>query len=232
MPARNSIKQYLEGGYYHIYNRGVEKRIIFQDEQDYGVFLGYLKEYLIRKDINELQIKLTDKDVGYKEKDKILKVLNLNNFYEEITLLSYCLMPNHFHFLVKQKSSTSIDSFIQSLMTRYVIYFNNKYRRVGPLFQGVYKGVLIETEPQFVYLSSYIHRNPLSLGSQGLTLQEQLMTQPSSYPDYLGIRNTGWLDCRSILSYFSKVDPKRDYKSFVEQTNDFSLISRMLLDEE
>src|SRR3989338_4061501 len=103
MPARNSTKQYIENGYYHIYNRGVEKRTIFKDAQDYAVFLSYLKEYLTPKNEKELNDKFSNPDISYKEKDKIIKLLRLNNFSEEITLLSYCLMPNHFHFFVKQK---------------------------------------------------------------------------------------------------------------------------------
>src|SRR3989338_9403043 len=146
MPAKNSIKVYAENSYYHIYNRGVEKRSIFQDAQDYGVFLSYLKDYLTPKNEGELQNKLSAPNTSYKEKDKILKLLRLNNFYGEITLLAYCLMTNHFHFFVKQKSALSIDKFMQSLCTRYTMYFNRKYRRVGSLFQAVY--LLIKVYPQ------------------------------------------------------------------------------------
>src|SRR3989344_7551887 len=151
MPAKNSVKQYLENGYYHIYNRGVEKRNIFLDQQDYGVFLSYLKEYLSPKNEKELQEKLSNPNTSYKEKDKILKALRMNNFFGEITLLAYCLMPNHFHFFIKQKSAVSIDKFMNSIGTRYTMYFNRKYKRVGSLFQAVYKAVLVSHEEQFIY---------------------------------------------------------------------------------
>src|SRR3989344_5374910 len=137
MPSRNSTKLYLEHSYYHIYNRGVEKRLIFLDQQDYSVFLNYLKEYLLPKDEKNLRDQLSNSNTSYRQKDKILGILRLNNFADEITLLAYCLMPNHFHFFVRQKSSKSIDSFIQSLGTRYTMYFNRKYKRVGSLFQAV-----------------------------------------------------------------------------------------------
>lgn len=162
MPARNSIKQYIENSYYHLYNRGVEKRLIFLDQQDYTVFLSYLKDYLLPKDEDRLRDQLSDPNTSYKEKDKILKRLRLNNFYEEITLLAYALMPNHFHFFIKQKSALSIDKFMQSLCTRYTMYFNRKYRRVGSLFQAVYKAVLVDTEEQFVYLSKYVHKQAIA----------------------------------------------------------------------
>lgn len=80
MPSKNSLKQYADKGYYHIYNRGVEKRLIFQNPQDYYVFLAYLKEYLLPKNEKELKDRLSDPEISYKERDKIIKLLRLNNF--------------------------------------------------------------------------------------------------------------------------------------------------------
>ncbi len=228
MASKNSVKQYIENGYYHLYNRGVEKRSIFQDKQDYAVLLDYLKTYLTTKDIDQLNKKLIDESTTPIEKSRILKLLKMNNFADEINLISYCLMPNHFHFLVKQKSLNAIDSFINSLFTRYVMYFNKKYKRVGPLFQDVYKAVLITSEPQLLYLTSYIHRNPKSLDLQG----DPLKIQPSSYSDYLGLRKTDWIDTKEILSFFSKTNPALSYQSFVEQTSDFNHINDLLIEDE
>lgn len=226
MPARNRTKIYIENSYYHIYNRGVEKRLIFLDQQDYAVFLNYLKEYLLPKDEENLSKELANPDNTYREKDKILKLLRLNNFAEEITLLAYCLMPNHFHFFVQQKSAGSIDKFMNSLGTRYTMYFNRKYRRVGSLYQGVYKAVTIETENQFIYLSKYIHKQALS--SQGQALRGY---KPSSYPEYLGKRKTQWIHPEEVLSYFSKTNPKLSYRAFVEEPDDFSVIQNKILEE-
>src|SRR3989344_5405375 len=155
MPAKNSRKQYHENSYYHLYNRGVEKRKIFLDDQDYTVFLSYLKEYLLPKDEKALK-ELLGSDISYKEKDSVLKKLRLKNFVDEISLVAYCLMPNHFHMLVKQRSADAIDAFMSSLNTRYSMYFNRKYDRVGSLYQGVYKAVLIETDEQLLHLTRYI----------------------------------------------------------------------------
>ena len=157
MPAKNSIKQYLENGYYHIYNRGVEKRTIFLDSQDYAVFLSYLKSYLLPKKEKKLMEKLSHPTISCRERDKILRELRLNNFYNDIHLLAYCLMPNHFHFLIKQAKAESIDRFMNSLCTRYTMYFNRKYKRVGSLYQDVYKAVLVSSEPQLLHLTRYIH---------------------------------------------------------------------------
>lgn len=227
MPARNSLKQYLENGYYHIYNRGVEKRIIFQDQQDYSVFLSYLKEYLLPKNEKKLYEKLADPQISSREKDRILKSLRINNFAGEITLLAYCLMPNHFHFFVKQKEAESIDRFIQSLATRYTAYFNRKYKRVGSLYQGVYKAVLVTSEPQFLHLSRYIHGQALRL--QGETLQEK---QPCSYPEYLGKRKTEWVNPQEILSFFDKENPSLSYENFVKQNDSEELLQKIVLEDQ
>lgn len=221
MPAKNSRKTYVENGYYHIYNRGVEKRPIFLDQQDYGVFLSYLKEYLLPKDEKSLFQKLSDPNTSYKEKDKILKLLRLNNFNKDIILLAYCLMPNHFHFFIKQKSLGAIDKFMNSLGTRYTMYFNRKYKRVGSLYQNVYRAVLVNTEKQFLYLSKYIHKQALALQSN----------QPCSFSDYLGLRKTSWVHPEEILSYFSKTNALLSYENFILEPENFAILKNLTLDE-
>lgn len=227
MPARNSVKQYVDNSYYHIYNRGVEKRVIFLDDQDYAVFLNYLKDYLSPKNDLELRKKISDPQTPSREKGKLIKSLRMNNFHGQITLLSYCLMPNHFHFFIKQKEASSIDRFMQSLGTRYTMYFNRKYKRVGSLFQAVYKAVLIDKEAQFVYLSKYIHKQALAL--QGETLQS--WEQPSSYKEYLNQRETSWVNAKEILSYFSLTNPSLSYQSFIESNPDNGAIESIVLEE-
>ncbi|MFZ5366493.1 MAG: transposase [Patescibacteria group bacterium] len=229
MPAKNALKVYIENGYYHIYNRGVEKRQIFSDEQDYAVFLSYLKTYLLPKNEKQLREILSSPSTSYKEKDKALKLLRLNNFSREIILLAYCLMPNHFHFLLKQKSKDAIDRFMNSLGTRYTMFFNKKYKRVGHLYQSQYKAVMAESEEQLLYLTSYIHRNPEELASKGNAFRGWT-SQPSSLPEYLGQRQASWVHPEEILSYFSKKNPRLDYLAFVKQTEDFSLIKTALID--
>jgi putative transposase len=220
MPLKNSIKTYVENGYYHIYNRGVEKRPIFLDKKDYAVFLSYLKEYLLPKDEKGLNQKRSDPTISSREKDKILKLLRMNNFNQEISLLAYCLMPNHFHFFIKQNSTGMIDKFMNSLGTRYTMYFNRKYKRVGPLYQDVYKAVLITSEEQYLHLSRYIHK-------QALVLQNQ----PCSYGEYIGTRNTIWVSSEEILTYFSKTNSMLSYKDFVEGDIDSNILKNIALEE-
>lgn len=228
MSDGNAKKQYIENGYYHIYNRGVEKRTIFLDEQDYNVFLSYLKEYLLPKNEKELYERLSDPDISYKEKDKILKVLRLNNFADEIILISYVLMSNHFHFVIKQKSAGSIDKFMNSLAARYTMYFNKKYKRVGALYQGVYKAVLIRTNEQLLQLTRYIHKQVLASRSEAWRFGRQ----PSSYQEYLGLRKTEWIHTEEVLSFFSETRQNLSYKSFVEeQESNIEIIGELLIED-
>lgn len=226
MPARNSRKQYLANGYYHIYNRGVEKRTIFQDKQDYNVFLSYLKEYLLPKDERKLQDRLSDPTISSLERDKILKALSLNNFSEEIIFLAYSLMPNHFHFCLKQNQPLSIDSFMNSIGTRYTMYFNRKYERVGSLYQGVYKAVLVESEEQLLHLSRYIHKQALRL--QGEALEAR---QPTSYWDYIGTSRNEWVKPEDILAYFSNTRKKFSYETFVKPSEDLQPIVKLIIED-
>ena len=143
MPAKNSIKTYIENGFYHVYNRGVEKRNIFLDEQDYRVFLSDLKIYLTP---SVEVIDAINKNTNLDNEDKNTKIHRLNelkNYSEKINLICYVLMPNHFHLELQQIGKKDIGNFMQSLITKYTVYFNKKYKRVGSLFQGRYKAVLI-----------------------------------------------------------------------------------------
>lgn len=211
MPAKNLIRIDLENSYYHIYNRGVEKRIIFEDEQDYKVFLKYLKDYLSpppdpaqSKKSFTLQ-GLSFKGIPYQTK----------NHFGKVELVAYGLVPNHFHFMMHQIEKGAIEKFTRSLLTRYSMYFNKKYDRVGSLFQGPYKSVMIENENYLLHLSRYIHLNPKEYS-------KNLAEAYSSYAEYLGIRHTSWVKPGAVLQYFDKAKSDfmrgtNTYKDFVEK---------------
>ena len=143
MPSRNTVKHYEEDSYYHIYNRGVEKRDIFLDERDYEVFLSLLKRHLSRE----------------KEENKRGEIYE--SFAGRIELQSYCLMPNHFHLLLYLNNDVhAITELMRRVAGSYTMYFNKKYQRVGPLFQGVFKASKIDNDPYLLHITRYIHRNP------------------------------------------------------------------------
>lgn len=215
MPSKNTIKTYVNDGYYHIYNRGVEKRTIFQDLKDYKTFLSYLKLYLTPPP--KLQKLQGDSSQVIQNASKLPPSKQLKNYHDQIDLLAYCLMPNHFHIMVKQYDKTTINYFMRSLATKYVRYFNTRHNRIGGLFQSAYKAVLIDSEEQFLYLTKYIHRNPLSL-SPYKDCPHRLKKYPySSYQNYLKLINQTWVKPAKVLSYFSTTDPNHSYRSFVEQ---------------
>lgn len=211
MPSKNIVKIYVKEGFYHIYNRGVEKRTIFEDEQDYKVFLNYLKEYLsVAPDPKTLKKKFTLKGNTFKGIPRQPK-----NYHKEIDLIAFCLMPNHFHFLIKQHTKDAIKMFMRSLATRFSMYFNKRHNRVGKLFQGHYKASLIKDDIYLLHLTRYIHLNPLEYTNN-------LANAYSSYANYLGLRKASWVKPDIILSFFNyKILPELKkinlYKDFVEK---------------
>jgi len=213
MPSKHRIKEYHENGYYHIFNRGVEKRNIFENDQDKSVFLSYLRDYLMPKDLNKLQSIISNYDSDPHEKDRALKLMRLNNFFGQIELIAYCLMPNHFHLLIKQYASRSIEIFMKSFSTRYVQYFNHRHEhRVGALFQDIYKAVLIDSEEQLLYVTRYIHRNSYQ---KGWSLKDRPGT--SSYLNYLGQIKQDWVKPGEVLRYFTKTSDN-SYENFTEDS--------------
>lgn len=211
MPSKNIIKQYAENSFYHVYNRGVEKRTIFEDEQDYKVFLKYLKDALSSPPSKTTLLKtITFKGATFKGITKQVK-----NFQKEIELIAYCLMPNHFHFLIKQHNKNSMKKFMTSLSTRYSMYFNKRHSRIGHLFQNNYKACLIKEDAYLLHLSRYIHLNPKREFNN-------IANAYSSYGEYLGIRNTSWINTEPILDFFKNksnqiINSKHQtYQDFVE----------------
>lgn len=210
MPTKNSVKVYVENGFYHIYNRGVEKRTIFNNYQDYKVFLKYLKQYLSPPpDLSNIKTSVSFQGTTFKGVPRQPK-----NFHKEIELYVFSLLPNHFHLLLKQSSRDSIHRFMKSLTLRYAVYYNKKYNRVGQLFQGRYKAILVTKDEYLLHLSRYIHLNPLE-NTRNLT------ESFSSYADYLGLRKTEWINTSFILSYFNnsvikELKKLNSYQKFVE----------------
>jgi len=214
MPSKNTLKIYVEKSYYHIYNRGVNKEPIFLNEQDYKTFLSYLKFYLSFPDLR-----------GDSSQVKVAPSKQLKNYADQVKLIAYCLLPNHFHLLIWQNEFDRINFFMRSLATKYSRYFNRKYDRLGPVFQSVYKAVLVESEDQLLYLSKYIHRNPLNLLPARSLLAGLAGYKYSSYPNYLRLFSQAWVEPLDFIN--------SSYKSFVEETDerDLPTIKSILIEE-
>lgn len=211
MPSRNAIKDYVSDSFYHIYNRGVEKRKIFLDERDYAVFLSYFKVALserIDEDIENEALSVVE--------EARLRRLNL---HKDIELVAYCLVPNHFHLLIYQKGNPqAITELMRSTMSGYVRYFNKRYNRVGSLFQGRYKASLIDEEAYLWHISRYIHLNSLDKKT------EPEQDEHSSYQYYIGKKSAEWLHPERILEMHGSI---KEYTDFVEDYKD----QKEILDE-
>jgi putative transposase len=211
MPNRNTIRRFTENGIYHVYNRGVEKREIFLDEQDYAVFLHLLKYYL-----SPIDPKVVHPLIEF-QNFTVVRPRPLANIEKEVNLIAYCLMPNHFHLILQQISVDGVTKLMRRIATTYSMYFNKRYKRVGYLFQGRYKAVLVETDSYLLHLSRYIHLNPSHLTGSNLVSYPY-----SSYKYYLGLAKAGWVKSELILAYFDKtkllssLNKFPSYKNFIE----------------
>ena len=141
------------GENYHIYNRGNDKRITFQNKADYGRFIALL--YLCNSVKN---IRLSDYP-----RAKLEKLLDIKREETIVDIGAYCLMPNHFHLLIHEKTENGISKFMQKLLTAYTMYFNKKNERTGSLFSGLFKSTHANEDEYLKYLFSYIHLNPIKL---------------------------------------------------------------------
>lgn len=190
MPSKNRVKDYVPFNYYHIYNRGVNKQNIFEDDEDYTVFLNLLKRYLGD---------LPEKDPQGREYPWLSG---------QLELLAFCLMPNHFHLLIYQdENEKAMTQLMRGVLTSYTAFFNKKYKRVGHLFQDAYKASLIDDQTYLEHISRYIHLNPYEWENY----------EWSSLPYYLGSKQAAWVKPDKILDIFegeSYNDFVADYEDY------------------
>lgn len=147
----------INGNYYHIFNRGVEKRPIFSDNRSYRRFIETLNYYRF---INT-PLKLSNFfKLSLKNRSTIIKDLRFTPTH--VTICCFALMHNHFHLLLRQNSDNGISKFMKNLGDSYTKYFNTRRNRIGPLFQGQFKAVRVESDDQLSHVSRYIHLNPYS----------------------------------------------------------------------
>lgn len=139
--------------WYHCYNRGVDKRVVYQDRYDYYRFLEQL--YLANSDTP-----LRRDDIGKRHFRDILSVPRDNPL---VAIGSFCLMPNHYHLVLKEIVEGGITKFMQKLGTGYTMYFNTRYTRTGNLFVKPFRSRHVDTDNYFQYLIHYVHCNPAEL---------------------------------------------------------------------
>ncbi|HQT91397.1 MAG TPA: transposase [Candidatus Kryptobacter bacterium] len=221
MFAMNRKISFSEGEYYHVYCRGVEKRDIFLDDKDRERFQALLflcngtKPVVYRLVQGET---LYQTDVGEKT----------------VAIGAYKLMPNHIHLLVKEISENGITEFMRKVNTAYSMYFNRKYERVGPLFQGAFGAEHITQDEHLKYLFAYIHLNLVKLiepkwkevGIKNLKRAKDCLEKYpfSSYLSYRGKarKEDNILSKKEFPDYFSH---RHDFEDFIDEWLTFNTYS-------
>jgi len=197
---------------YHIYNRSIEHRPVFTHYREYSRALLCLDFYRSQNPLLSLS-KVLLLEINLRN-DFLAKLRSLANY--RVDFLGFSFMPNHFHFLIRQNYDNGISRFMSDFCNSYTRYFNIKNKRVGPLFQGIFKAKRIETDQQLIHVNRYIHINPVvSCIIKESALDSYLWT---SLPEYLGNSDRNICETETILNYFSS---KKAFWKFTHDLIDY-----------
>jgi putative transposase len=196
--------------YYHLYNRGVDKRVIFLDETDRQRFLDAARLARLSNSPKLSWLKKQIKIGNISPED--FERLEEKYGPPLLDIVAYSLMPNHFHFQVKELTENGVTKFFRKLGTSYAMYFNIRHERTGRLFESQYKSVLIETDEQLIHLSRYIHINPFDSSKINISLEQLRTYLWTSLPDYLGDRKESFCNPSEVMAFFSSPS---DYWEFL-----------------
>ena len=155
---------------------------------------------------------IDDQDIFYDDQDRRFFLKQILNLKKEINydVYSYCLMTNHIHMVIKSEAKV-LSKIMQSLMIRYVYYFNSRYERSGPLVQNRFKSKCVENQKYFLGVCRYIHRNPEKAG-----MAKTQNYKWSSYQEYLGKEKI--INKKILLHYFNN-----DISEFVKYTTNLTV---------
>ena len=200
MPQRKIIL--ATGETYHIFNRSVRRMPIFTSKVEFNIFLMAARYYL--------QINPPVKFSIYREQKNKYEV-DLSKTL--VKILGYCLMPDHYHFILTQLKKEGIKKFIHRLSTSYSCYFNIKHNQKGPVFESKFKAVRVETQEQLIHLSRYIHLNPAT----SFIVEDPIAWDYSSYKIYLDKEKSDFIDPSNPMADFIP----EDYQKFVLDQKDY-----------
>ncbi|MFH1363856.1 MAG: transposase [Candidatus Omnitrophota bacterium] len=194
----------VEGEVYHVFSKSIAGFVIFNNDQEFLRFIDTIKYYRVKNPPLKFSIFLRQ-----------LKSKNRNKFKANkeklVEIVSYCLMPTHFHLVLKQLSEKGTSTFISNLLNSYTRYFNTKHNRKGPLWEGRFKKVLVENDEQLLHLTRYTHLNPTT----AYLVDSPKDWQFSSYREYLSVIE----EKNKICEYreFFDINPAT-YREFVEDS--------------
>lgn len=214
------------GEFYHLYNRGSDKRTVFLDAKDHERFIALL--YLANS--------TTPVHISNYQGLTLMELFSIKRGEPLVDIGAYCLMPNHFHLLVREKTENGISTFMQKVMTGYTMYFNKKYERTGALFSGTFKARHVDDDEYLRYLFAYIHLNPVKIidptwkenGISDRTKAERHLNDYgySSYLDYRagGRREGVILNKDAFPEYF---ETNIEFKDFISWWLDFNAVENI-----
>ncbi len=221
------------GEFFHVYNRGVEKRPIFMDDHDRERFL--LSMFVLRHNksfhhpirplapqylsIQDIQIQSSNITTLNKISNKIKQIEEMYLFKEKLVeIIAFCLMNNHFHLMLKEISRNGISKYMHRFGTSYTKYFNTRYERTGHLLGSRFKAEHVDRNEYLTYLSRYIHTNPKKILSSNNNLSDYKW---SSYPDY--IKENRWGEALQTDIVLNQFFNKQEYKNYVESVSEVRL---------
>jgi len=191
------------GEYYHVFNRGVEKRKIFLSEEDYQRFILCLKEFNCPEPVYSLyRMAQLPVEVKPLRKGKLVEIV------------TYCLNPNHFHLILKQVAPNGVSEFMKRLGVGYTGFFNYKNKRSGVLFQGSYKLVHIKSTAHLLYLSAYVSDNYFIHGYSG---KKREVWKYSGLAEYTGQSKAALCSKGLIKEHF------KDFKGYYDYVRENAL---------
>jgi putative transposase len=208
-------------GLYHVFTKSIASFKIFNNHNDFQRIVGLLKYY---RDGQECSSFSSFSREVKTQKRKPKKISTFKEIKKPVALICYCIMPTHIHLILKQESENGISIFMNRILCGYTHYFNIKYNRRGPLWEGRFKNVLVKSDEQLLHLTRYIHLNPATA---------HLVEKPedwhaSSYKEYVGLTSEDKIcEFRDIL----EINPL-EYKEFVNDRifyqRDLAKISKII----
>lgn len=189
MPRRQEAL--VSGEYYHIFNRGIDRSVVFRNARDYEYFSSILPYYRFVNSVTKFSRYETLPDV-----DKTFVHAQQVQSGELVTVYAYAFMPNHFHLVVKQEQEHGIHNWLFKSLNSFSKYINTKRIRKGSLFQGNFQAVRIESDERFLHVVRYVHINPVVAG---MISMESLISYPwTSYSRYFQM-SPSWINTDDVI---------------------------------
>ena len=205
MPARDII--FENGNIYHIFNKTIDSKKIFDAHNTCNIFLEIAEYYRSTKSITSYSIY---RRLDSCKKNKIIECIHLKSYYK-VQVHAYCLMPNHFHFLIQQKLDCGVQKYMSDIVNSFTRYYNILLHRKGPLFITQFKCVEVRSDEQLMHVSRYIHLNPYS--SHIVKSKSELVYfEPSSYRYYISPISSEFVEVDPVLRLFGR--KRENYEKF------------------